>query len=299
MRDAMRVKTMMRTRFATVTEDTPLEETRVVFARERLETIPVVRGMTLVGLLRAGDVETLGPSTVPSLAAYDWAWHRTRLTAGAAVKGEVAPLDPEASVHDAIQLLTGQDVDAVPVVEGSSLVGLVTTRDLISILLGRLESDGPAGFDHVLVTVDFDEGTAAAVAAGVALARRHRARLTLLHVLPSPSRSLLAHGVPGEMLDWARRQQRERCLGDLGALVPSESAQEVGRLVVTGDASAAIVGVAARLAVDLIVVASPSRRRFIGPSLTDDLVERAPCPVLVVRPHVETGVGVRSAHASR
>jgi len=295
----MRVKTLMRTRFATVTEETPLAETGVAFAREQLETIAVVRESTLVGLLRARDVETMGPSTVPSLAAHDWAWSQSSLTVGDAATADFAALDPEASVHDAIRLLVRQDVDAVPVVEGAALVGLVTTRDLLSMLLELLESDGPSGLDHVLVMVDFDESTAATVAAGAALARRHRARLTLLHVLPPPLRSLLAPGVPRGMLDWARRQQRERCLVDLGALVPSESAVEVGRLVVTGDAATAIIGTAARLEVDLIVVGSPMRRRFLGPSLTDELIESAPCPVLVVRPDAKAGISSRSAHARR
>ena len=295
----MRVKTLMRTSFATVTEDTLLTESRVAFAREQLETIPVVRGTTLIGLLRARDVEALGPSTVPSLAAHDWAWDRAPLTVGDTSTVDFAALDQESSVHDAIRLLLWQDVDAVPVVEGPSLVGLLTARDLLTVLLELLESEGPAGFDHVLVTVDFDKSTAATVATGIAVARRHRARLTLLHVLPPRSRALLAHGVPGEILDWARRQERDRCLGDLGALVPSEPTLEVGRLVVTGDPSAAIAGAASRLEADLIVVGSPGRRRFLGPSLTDELLERAPCPVLVVRPESPSGSGRTSVHASR
>jgi CBS domain-containing membrane protein len=297
MRDAMGVKTLMRTRFATVTEDTPLEGARIAFAREQVETIPVVRETALVGLLRARDVEALGPSTVPALAVHDWAWGRGSLTVGAAATADFATLAPDASAHDAIRLLVGQDVDAVPVVEGSSLVGLVTTRDLLAMLLELLESDRPAGFDHVLVAVDFGDGTAPAVAAGLALARQHAARLTLLHVLPPPTRALLAPGVPREMLDWARRQQRERCLADLGALVPPGSTLEIGRLVVTGDPATAIASAASRLAVDLIVVGGRARRRFLGPCLTDELVERAPCPVLVVRPDAEVGSRAGIAHA--
>jgi len=293
----MRVKTLMRTRFATVSEDMSLEGARITFARERVETIPVVRDSALVGVLRARDVEALGPSTVPSLAAHDWAWGRGGLTVAAAATTDFATLEPEASVHDAVRLLVEQDTDAVPVVEGSSLVGLVTTRDLLAMLLDLLESDRPAGFDHVLVAVDFHAGTASTVAAGVALARQHRARLTLLHVLPSPSRSLLAPGVPREMLDWTRRQQRDQCLGDLSRLVPRESDLEVGRLVMAGDPAAAIVGAASRLAVDLIVVGGRARRRFLGPSLTDELVARAPCPVLVIRPEADVETEARGAHA--
>jgi CBS domain-containing protein len=103
----MRVKTLMRTRFATVTDDTPLEEARSVLAREQVETIPVVREGVLVGLLRARDIERLGPSTVTSLAAYDWAWGRAPATVRAALTADLATLTPEASVHDAIRVLAG------------------------------------------------------------------------------------------------------------------------------------------------------------------------------------------------
>lgn len=95
----------------------------------------------------------------------------------------------------------------------------------------------------------------------------------------------------------ARRQQREECLGRLPALVPGEPGLEVGRLVVTGDPSSAIVAAAARLSVDLIVVGRRPRRSLLGPSLTDVLVAPAPCPVLVVRPEAAVDVEARAAHA--
>jgi acetoin utilization protein AcuB len=293
----MRVKTLMRTRFATISDDTPLHQARVALAREQVETMPVVRAGTVVGLLRARDIERLGPSTVPSLSVHDWAWEEESLTVRAAITADLTTLEPEASLQEAVRTLAGQDVDTLPVVEGTTLVGLVTTRDLLSMLLDLLESDRPAGLDHILAAIDFDEGTPAAVTAGLALARQHGARLTLLHVLRPPSRSLLAEGVPREMLDWARRRQRELRLGELAALASEEPRLEVGRLVVTGDPATMIMGAAARLGVDLIVLGNRPRRRFLGPSLADVLVERGPCPVLVVRPEAGVRAEERSAHA--
>ena len=293
----MRVKTLMRTRFAAVSDDTPLDEARVLLAREQVETVPVVREGALVGLLRARDIERLGPSTVPSLAVHDWAWRQGAPTVREAITADLATLHPEASVHDAVRLLVDRDLDAVPVVEGATPIGLVRTRDLLAMLLELLETERPAGFDHILVALDFGEGTRAAVAAGLALARRHGARLTLLHVLPPPLRSLLAEGVPREMLDWTRRQQREQRLAELATLAPAEPGLDIGRLVATGDPCTAIPAAAARLSVDLIVLGSQPRRRFLGESLSEALVDRAPCPVLVVRPGYEFAAEVGADHA--
>lgn len=181
--------------------------------------------------------------------------------------------------------------------DGTALVGLVTTQDILATLVELLEPERPTGFDHILLALDFGASTPAAVTTGVRLARQHDARLTLLHVLPPPSRALVAEGVPREVLDWARRQQREECLARLAALVPAEPGLEVGRLVVTGDLSTVIVATAARLSADLIVLGRRPRHRLLGPSLTDVLVAHAPCPVLVVRPDVPNGVEACAAHA--
>jgi len=293
----MRVKTLMRTRFVTISDDTTLQQARALLAREQIETIPVMRAGSLVGLLRARDLERLGPSSVPALAVHDWAFEREALTVRAALTGDPPTVDAEASVHDTVRLLVSQELDAVPVLEGATLVGLVTTRDLLAVLLERLQSDRRPGFEHVLVAVDLGAGTAPAVANGQALARQHGARLTLLHVLPTGSRKLLSEGIPREMLDWSERQQRESCLRELAALVPDEAGLEVGRLVVSGALPSAIVAVATRLAVDLIVIGGHSRRRFLGPSLTEALIARAPCPVLVVRSGGDTAMKGRPAHA--
>ena len=294
----MRAKTLMRTQFTEIPEDLPLDRARVMLRREQIDTLPVVRGDTLVGLLRLRDVERLGPSTLPSLAAHDWAWGRAPLTVKAAMTPSPVTLEPDSSVHDAVRVLLEGHLEAAPVIEGSALVGLVTARDLLAILIGLLESFPPAGFDHVLVAVDLGGGTAAAVATGLRLARQHGARLTLLHVLaPTPPR-LLAEGVPGEMLDALRRRHRDECLDRLAALAPTDTGLDIGRLVLSGDTCATIAAAASRLAADVIVLGSARGRRFLERSLAEALVERVPCPVLVIRPDILEATHAHLAHAS-
>jgi nucleotide-binding universal stress UspA family protein/predicted transcriptional regulator len=280
----MRVKTLMRTQFAVVSDETPLDQARAVIARESLEAVPVLRAGALVGLLRARDIERLGPSAVPSLAAHDWAWRPETMTAGAVALRDVVALAPEASVQDAIDVLADQDLEACPVVEGSTVVGLVTTRDLLAILLEFLEAERASGLDHVLVAVDFDEGTAAAVATGLALAREHGAHLTLLHVLAPPPFRVLGEGVPGDMVYGTRRLQREQLLAECGALLPAAPGVRINSVVVTGDPLTEVTQAAALHAADLIVVGTRSHRHWFRPCPVEALVARAPCPVLVVRP---------------
>jgi nucleotide-binding universal stress UspA family protein len=58
-----------------------------------------------------------------------------------------------------------------------------------------------------------------------------------------------------------------------------------------------ITGAAMRLGVDLIALGGRPRRRLLGPSLADVRIERAPCPVLVVRPEAAVGSEAGAAHA--
>jgi len=53
-------------------------------------------------------------------------------------------LDPEASVHQAAELIRGLSIGCFPVVSGSALVGIVTTSDLLDFLAGYEigQSDG-------------------------------------------------------------------------------------------------------------------------------------------------------------
>ena len=45
-------------------------------------------------------------------------------------------LDPEAEVHQAAELLRGLSLGCFPVVSGTTLVGIVTTSDLLEVLAG-------------------------------------------------------------------------------------------------------------------------------------------------------------------
>ena len=105
--------------FATVSDETSLERARVVATREGID-VPVMRAGALVGLLRSRDVERLGASTVPSVAAHDWAWREEELTVEAVLSRDRVSLAPDASVHEAARLLDEGDLDAVPIVDSSA-----------------------------------------------------------------------------------------------------------------------------------------------------------------------------------
>jgi len=137
--------------------------------------------------------------------------------------------------------------------------------------------------NKVLVPVDFCPASTLAVNCGVALARKLRARLSLLHVVESPSLLYrFAHEV--EKLATQRKEQAEQMLP---VLIGSEDQDDldVHFIVRTGEIGEVIESVVHEERADLIVMGTHGRslfgRLFLG-SVTQALIRKLGIPVLTV-----------------
>ncbi len=104
-----------------------------VMTRERIRHLPVVRAGALIGML--SDREVLARGTI----AKDGSLHvPVHMTVGEAMTR--TPLDTcgaDTPVADLTCTMIERKVDAIAVVRGLRLVGLVTSTDLLSLLLQR------------------------------------------------------------------------------------------------------------------------------------------------------------------
>lgn len=104
-----------------------------IMTRERIRHLPVVRAGALIGML--SDREVLARGTLGTDGRIEVPAH---VTVGDAMTH--TPLDTcerETPVADLICTMIEKKVDAVAVVHGLRLVGLVTSTDLLSLLLQR------------------------------------------------------------------------------------------------------------------------------------------------------------------
>ena len=104
-----------------------------VMTRERIRHLPVVRAGALIGML--SDREVLAHATIGKDGRIQVPVH---VSVGEAMT--TTPLDtcePETPVADVICTMIAKKVDVVAVVQGLRLVGLVTSTDLLSLLLQR------------------------------------------------------------------------------------------------------------------------------------------------------------------
>ena len=138
---------------------------------------------------------------------------------------------------------------------------------------------------QILVPIDFSEPSEAALNYGIALARGFRAKLHLLHVLakaPAESGGSVEYpiGLFERMRDDAREHLGKILTGHQAEDVPSEFTTRVGAPYVE------IVRYAKDRDIDLVVMGTHGRglvAHMLMGSVAENVVRRAPCPVLTVR----------------
>jgi universal stress protein A len=139
---------------------------------------------------------------------------------------------------------------------------------------------------HIVAPTDFSSNSRKAVDYAIQLARRMGARLTLLHIVPEPG--ALDYSMEGisvqELHGW--KEEAKKRLADELARAKLEY-QEVD--AVQGSAlhpRDQIVRTATDLSADLLVLSTHGYtgwKHFFFGSDAEKILERAPCPVLVVR----------------
>jgi len=140
---------------------------------------------------------------------------------------------------------------------------------------------------RILLATDGSEGADLAASRAVDLARRTGSELHLVHVGCAP---VFLKGEPGAggyermLLEEIEDEARE-LLRKLSWRVKVAGGNVAEAHLGMGEVDLEIVGLARKLGVDLIVMGCRGRRgirRAIGGSVSDAVIRRAPCPVLVV-----------------
>jgi nucleotide-binding universal stress UspA family protein len=149
----------------------------------------------------------------------------------------------------------------------------------------------------ILHPTDFSERSALAFRLACALARDYGARLVVLHVTAPP---LVAYGEGVVIAPTEAETHHDREREELRRLRPADPKVVAEHLLLEGDPVSAILGVAQDAHVDLIVMGTHGRtglRRLLMGSVAEQVVRRAPCPVLTVRTPFPEAVPSAELHA--
>jgi nucleotide-binding universal stress UspA family protein len=153
----------------------------------------------------------------------------------------------------------------------------------------------------ILHPTDFSPCSDLALQLAGSLARDYRARLVVLHVGRPPLRNLGGPTpVPPLPVEWEWAELEQQLWR---RTVPGLSPGPEFRLVFAEPAGEAILRFAEEIHCDLIVLGTHGRtglRRLLMGSVAEQVVRRAPCPVLSIRcaPPAEGPAGQEKAHTS-
>jgi acetoin utilization protein AcuB len=128
----------MTTDLITVTPDTPLVKARDLLREKNIKQLPVVDEQgNLVGILTDRDIKQAWASPATTLSIYELTYVLQKL--------------PGATIERAASVLHARKIGSLPVVEDDKLVGIITSTDLMEVLLDGLGIKEESGRLVVLV----------------------------------------------------------------------------------------------------------------------------------------------------
>jgi len=122
------VESIMHRSPATVTPGDTLETAQALMQREGVHQLPVIEADRLVGMLSERD-----------LHAHVGYLERTKVDAAMTLGALTLPAT--ASAGQAANMILERKVHAVPIVDGDRLVGIVSTSDLLRLLMDVFQAD--------------------------------------------------------------------------------------------------------------------------------------------------------------
>lgn len=137
-----------------VTPDMSLTDVRAIMAKEGVGKIPVLdKNENLVGIITKKDLMKADPSLATTLDVYEIGYLLSKLRVEKIMVKDVAIVKDTEVIEEAARIMADKDISCLPVMKGSSVVGIVTQRDLFSAFVTMFG----ARYKGVRATFELDE----------------------------------------------------------------------------------------------------------------------------------------------
>jgi CBS domain-containing protein len=139
---SMLVRDFMTTDITTLQESDTLLDAAIVFVRSSFRHLPVLRDKQLVGIITERDVKQFAPSLLGRTSADEYNQIMETTPISRVMSRELMTLRPDQSMSEAAEILHSKRIGCLPVVEEGELVGLITTTDLVGLLIQIMREKG-------------------------------------------------------------------------------------------------------------------------------------------------------------
>jgi len=138
----MYVGLIMHTDLITVSPDTSLMSARKLLAQKRIDHLLVVEGpKKLVGLVSDRDVKQSWASSATALSKNELNYLLEKVTLADIMIKEIFTVEPKTTIERAALVMQENRISALPVMDGGNLVGIITTTDVMRVLLQAVGID--------------------------------------------------------------------------------------------------------------------------------------------------------------
>ncbi|MBI2333643.1 MAG: CBS domain-containing protein [Chloroflexi bacterium] len=113
-----------------ITPQTNLPKAHQLMKEYKVRRLPIVDNGRLVGIVTLGDIREASPSDATSLSIYELNYLLSNLTVKDIMTKDLHMVGAETSLHDAAALMLEKKIGGLPVMDGDSLVGIITESDI-------------------------------------------------------------------------------------------------------------------------------------------------------------------------
>jgi acetoin utilization protein AcuB len=135
----MVVREFMTIKVTTLQETDNLLDAAMVFVRSSFRHLPVLRDKRLVGIITERDVKKFAPSLLSGTSAEEYNQVLETTPISRVMTRDPITLNPDQPMFEAVNLLHSERIGFLPVVENEELVGIITTTDMLALLIRLIQ----------------------------------------------------------------------------------------------------------------------------------------------------------------
>jgi acetoin utilization protein AcuB len=165
----------------TVTPDTNILKVKNLLKEYSVDQVPVVEGKKLVGIITDKDIRDNSASPASTLSVHELNYLLSEMKAREIMTKKLYTVSPGTTIEEATKLINEKRVNSLPVVVSDELVGIITTCDMLNVLLEFMGMDTPSS--RVELTLSGDMGEIGKIAGIV-----NKLGLTIMSIVSTISR---------------------------------------------------------------------------------------------------------------
>lgn len=139
----MLVKQWMSSNPISISRSLSLSKAAEILKTHGFRRLPVMEKQKLVGILSDRDIRSAQASDASSLSVHELTFLLDKLSVERIMSKTVYSISPQDSIYEAVRLMLEKKISGLPVLDNGSLVGMLTTSDILKAFLSLENKQDP------------------------------------------------------------------------------------------------------------------------------------------------------------